>query len=327
MRLKQAGYFLLFCFMVIPAHSQLPSNPEPVRASLSGFAADKDDAAIPGATILVDGSTAEDHYSIKSDDAGAFLLTGLRPGVSYRVVVQAKGFAAQTFEGVTFTPGQNFEMTGIHLTPELLTSVDAESPQEIAIEEVATEEKQRILGVIPNFYVVYDHNVEPLTTGLKYKLAVKSATDVVSLAAAMFVAGLNQAADTPAYVQGMKGYGQRVGAAYADAASDVLIGGAILPSLLHQDPRYFYQGTGTKKSRFMHAMESPFICRGDDGKMEFNYSSVGGDLISGALTNVYYPPYDRGAALVFDNAGITTGGRILNALAQEFLFSKLTKKK
>ena len=35
-----------------------------------------------------------------------------------------------------------------------------------------------------------------------------------------------------------------------------MIGGAILPSLLHQDPRYFYQGSGTKKSRALHALRT-----------------------------------------------------------------------
>ncbi len=101
-----------------------------------------------------------------------------------------------------------------------------------------------------------------------------------------------------------------------------MIGGAILPSLLHQDPRYFYQGTGSTKSRFWHAVSAPFICKGDNGKLQFNYSSIGGDLASGALSNVYYPTSDRGASLVFTGALITTGGRVANALAQEFILHR-----
>ena len=327
MRLKQALCSLFFGFFAHVAHGQLPSAPEPTPASISGFAVDSDGAALPGAMVSADGPDAADHTSIKADDAGYFRLTSLRAGVEYRVTLSEKGFAAQTFDKIVLLPGQEYDLTGIKLNPGVTTSVNAESAEQIAVEEVQAEEHQRILGVIPNFYVVYDNNTEALSTKLKYQLAVKSSVDVVSFVAAAFVAGLDQAADTPAYVQGAKGYGQRVGAAYADAVSDVLIGGAVLPSLLHQDPRYFYQGTGTKKSRFMHAVESPFICRGDDGKTEFNYSSVGGDLAAGALSNVYEPPYDRGVGLVFDNAGVTTGGRILNALAQEFLFSKWTKGK
>lgn len=136
----------------------------------------------------------------------------------------------------------------------------------------------------------------------------------------------NQAADTPNYVQGAKGFGQCFGAAYADGASDILIGGAILPSLLRQDLRYFYQGMGTTKSRVLHALSSPFVAKGDTGHWQFNYSSVGGDLASGALSNLYYRHSNRGTGLVFDNALITTGGRIANALAQEFILRRFTTK-
>jgi hypothetical protein len=115
-----------------------------------------------------------------------------------------------------------------------------------------------------------------------------------------------------------------VGAAAADGLSDIMIGGAILPSLLHQDPRYYYQGTGTTKSRVLHAISYPFICRGDNGKLQPNYSSVGGDLGSAALSNLYYPQSDRGANLVFQNFAITTGERMLSTLVQEFVLNRLT---
>ena len=98
-----------------------------------------------------------------------------------------------------------------------------------------------------------------MTTKLKFRLAMKVSIDPVSIAGAAFMAGVKQAADTPDYQQGWKGYGQRFGAQYADAVTDIMFGGAILPSLLHQDPRYFYQGSGTTKSRVLHAISNPFI--------------------------------------------------------------------
>jgi len=103
-----------------------------------------------------------------------------------------------------------------------------------------------------------------------------------------------------------------------------MIGGAILPSLLHQDPRYFYRGTGTNKSRLLHAISNPFICRGDNGHLQPNYSSIGGDLASSALSNLYYPPSNRGAGLVFENLLISTGQRMLSSVVQEFVLHKLT---
>jgi hypothetical protein len=102
------------------------------------------------------------------------------------------------------------------------------------------------------------------------------------------------------------------------------VGEAILPSLLHQDPRYFYQGTGTKRSRVFHAISNAFLCKGDNGRWEPNYSSIGGDLAAGALSNIYYPQSNRGAGIVFENALITTGGRMANGLVQEFILRRFT---
>jgi len=106
-----------------------------------------------------------------------------------------------------------------------------------------------------------------------------------------------------------------------------MIGGAILPSLLHQDPRYFYQGTGTTKSRVVHAVTSPFVCKGDNGKWQPNYSTMGGDLASAAISNAYYPASNRGVGLFLGNFLIGTGQRAAANLAQEFVLRRLTKTK
>jgi hypothetical protein len=180
------------------------------------------------------------------------------------------------------------------------------------------------LGIIPNFYVVYDPNPAPLTTRLKFHLALRTSSDVFTVLGVGALAGINQAGDTPNYVQGAKGYGERFGAVAADGLSDIMIGGAILPSLLRQDPRYYYRGTGTNKSRALHAISSPFVCRGDNGRLQPNYSSVGGDLGSSALSNLYYPPTNRGTGLVFQNFFLTTGERMLSSLVQEFVLNRIT---
>ena len=105
-----------------------------------------------------------------------------------------------------------------------------------------------------------------------------------------------------------------------------MIGDAILPSLLHPDPRYFYQGTGTTGSRIRHAMFSAFVAKGDNGRWQPNYSSLGGDLASSAPANLYYPQSNRGAGLVFGNFAIGTAERIGASLAQEFLLAKFTRR-
>jgi hypothetical protein len=103
-----------------------------------------------------------------------------------------------------------------------------------------------------------------------------------------------------------------------------MIGDAVLASLLHQDPRYFYQGTGTGRSRLIHAISYAFVRKGDNGRSQFNYSGIGGNLIAGSLTNLYYPPSNRGPGLVFTSTLINTGGRLADALVQEFILRKYT---
>jgi hypothetical protein len=153
---------------------------------------------------------------------------------------------------------------------------------------------------------------------------MKVSIDPVTLTGVAFMAGVRQAAHTPDYVLGAKGYAQRVGAEIADGFSDILIGGAILPSILRQDPRYFYQGTGTTRSRLGHALASPFLCKGDNGHRQPNYSSLGGDLAASALMNTYYPRSNRGAGLFFGQFVINTAERELSGVMQEFLLRKLT---
>jgi Carboxypeptidase regulatory-like domain len=326
MRIHRVLCILLLLIVSIAARAQEISAPEPQAGTIIGSVEDSSGAAIPAATITLAGPGMSER-TITADQTGFFTLNNVRSAVSLNITVRARGFADWSSPAITLAPGQYFELTNIQLTvADLETTVNAIMPEELALQQVHAEEKQRILGVIPNFYVVYDKNPMPMTTKLKYQLALKAGTDLVTIGSSAFLAGIYQAADTPGYQQGLKGYGQRFGAAFTDGFSDIMIGGAILPSLLHQDPRYFYQGDGSKKSRFRHAVLAPFLCKGDNGKTQFNYSSIGGDLGAGAISNLYYPASNRGPGLVFDGALVTTGGRIANALAQEFLLHRITSK-
>jgi len=321
------------------AQALLPSAPESTYKSASpssgaldpaevnGTVTDTNGDLIPGATVVLDGAAPTDHRTAAANDSAFFQFDGLTPGVPYHLTISANGFENWVSEPITLAAGQFFDVTGIKLKLEAsVTSVTVTaSTEQIAAQQVRLAEQQRVLGFIPNFYVVYDSkNAVPLTTKLKFQMAYKVSVDPVSILGAATLAGINQAADKPDYQQGALGYAQRFGAAYADGVTDIMIGGAILPSLLHQDPRYFYQGTGTVKSRMLHAMANPFICRGDNGKSQPNYSSIGGDLISSAISNTYYPASNRGAGLVFENLALSTAERTLSSLVQEFVLRKLT---
>jgi hypothetical protein len=296
-------------------------------ANISGTVTDVNGDLIPGATVILDGPHPRDHHEVVANDNAAFTFDHLEPGAPYRVKISVKGFLDWISSPIALTPGQFLLLTDVRLKIEgEETSVTVyASREQLAVEQVKLEEQQRVLGFIPNFYVVYDSaNAVPLTTKLKFQLAFRVSYDPVTVGGIAAMAAINQAADRPDFVQGAKGYGQRYGAIAADSFSDILIGGAILPSLLHQDPRYFYQGTGTTHSRAMHALFYPFICKGDNGRWQPNYSSLGGDLASSALSNAYYPQSNRGAGLVFGTFAIGTAERMVSGIAQEFILPRLT---
>jgi hypothetical protein len=325
MRIGQLLCTFILCIIPITARAQQIEAPQPQRASIHGTVTDVDNAAIPGAAVTVDGPAASEHRTLNTDETGSFELKDLDPSVAYKIAVSAKGFANWTSDGIVLSPGQALGMTDIKLKISVVeTTVVALTVEQLATQQVKAEEKQRVLGIIPNYFVVYDKDAVPLTKKLKYELAFRAATDPVSIGGDVVLAAINQAADTPSYQQGAEGFGQRFGAAYADSFSNVMIGGAVLPSLLHQDPRYFYQGTGSGKSRALHAMSYAIICKGDNGRSQFNYSGVGGNLIAASLENLYYPPNNRGPGLVFSSTAINAGGRLANALVQEFILRKYT---
>ena len=294
-----------------------------------GTAVDVNNEPVPGASVTLEGPALRDPRAIVSNDSGFFEFKDLEPGSPYHVIISAMGFADWTSDEVILKPGQYVILTVSKLRiATALTQVNVGySPVEIATEQVKIEEQQRIFGFIPNFYAEYDPNAAPLTTKLKFQLAAKVSYDPVTLIGVGVFAAANQAGDRPNYPQGAKGYAERYGAVYADGVTDIMIGGAVLPSLLHQDPRYYYQGTGTNKSRVFHALRSSFVCKGDNGQWQPNYSTVGGDLASAALSNAYYPSSNRGVGLFLSNFFVDTGQRAAANLAQEFLLRRLTKAK
>jgi len=319
--------FLILSFSIATAAAgQQISAPEPQTGTIIGTVTDVNDGTVPHATVALEGPSLPDIQRVETNDNGFFQIEHLNPGVPYRVTVSAEGFASWTSPAVVLHPSQYLELTGIRLriATTVATVNAALSPEELATQQVNAEEKQRVLGFIPNFYVVYDRDAVPLTPKLKFRLALKTSTDPITFLGSAFVAGLAQAANFHSYGPGVKGYGQRFGATYANATTDIMIGGAILPSILHQDPRYFYQGTGTTKSRALHALFNPFVCRGDNGHWQPNYSSLGGYLASGAIANAYYPASDRGPGLVFSTALIDVTANMANSLLQEFVLRKLT---
>ena len=295
-------------------------------ASVSGTVLDTTGAVVPGAQVSLTQRDGKTLRMLESGANGEFTFTKL-PASSYLVIVNAKGFAPFTSAEFAVTAQQFYEVPSISLSVGMAsTEVTVRPTEAIAAEQIKAEEKQRLIGVVPNFYVSYAHDAAPLTSKQKFSLASHDTLDWTSFVGISVAAGIEQANNSYAgYGQGAAGYGKRWAARFGDGRSSDFLGHAVFPSLFHQDPRYFYQGTGSKKSRLYHALSHPLIARSDSGKNMPNYSYLLGDMCSGALSNAYYPHADRGANLVFTNAFVGLAGLAGTTVLQEFLGKRLTK--
>lgn len=194
-----------------------------------------------------------------------------------------------------------------------------ESQSNRAEKQLRQEEHQRILGIIPNFNTTNIQDAAPLSAKQKFHLMFRSAVDPFEFFAAGAVAGYGQATDShPGYGQGAEGYAKRYGAAYADSTDGAFWGNAVLPSLLHQDPRYFRRGTGSFWSRFKYSVSTTVWSKSDNGTWGPNYSNVLGNVIAGGISNLYYPSDDRGVGLTFEGAAIVTAEGAIGSLGVEF---------
>jgi hypothetical protein len=313
------------CGGQVVENGTLPDTPSQERsASLHGTVTDQGGRLLPGARVEI--TLESESFTEIADSEGEFRANGLRAG-TYTIRALDSGFISVE-ERVTVLQGEVKEVAPIPLrmaTSRAEVTVVA-TVHEIAVAQVAAEEKQRVLGIIPNFYVVYDKEPAPLAVEQKFHLAWRSIFDPISLLGVGVAAGIGQATNQyGGYGQGAQGYAKRYGAAFADGAVSGFLGGAILPVLFKQDPRYYYQGTGTVWSRTKHAVASVVVTHGNNGKRQFNYSNVLGTFGAAGISNAYYPASDRhGAGLTMQNAAVGLAFGAFGSVMQEFVVRKLT---
>lgn len=295
--------------------------------SISGTIVDQSESIVAGAQIRLTPEDQSASQEVLSDSDGQFSFANVAPG-SFQLTITSEGFATQVVSG-TVSPRETY------IVPQVVLAVATQVTQvtvgltqvELAEVQIKDQEKQRVLGIIPNFYVSYVPDAVALTPKQKFELAWKSSVDPFTFVAVGAVAGAAQAGDEfSGYGQGAQGYAKRYGASYGDVVIGTFLGNAILPSLLKQDPRYFYKGTGGTRSRIFYALASPLICKGDNGRWQANYSYVIGSFAAAGIANLYYPSSDRnGAGLVLGAALTRLGESAVAAVFQEFIVRKLTR--
>lgn len=292
--------------------------------SVTGTVMDGGEAAVPGATVdlLREGTWVKLHG--ESGGEGRFTITGVPPG-RYQLRVEHAGFVSYNTQ-IVLAAGGEVEMGELLLGAAAAESVEVRaSGHEIAEAQVTLEEQQRVLGVFPNFYASYAPDAEPLTAGEKYRLAWRFTNDPVAFAMAGAIAGVEQPNSFRGYGPGMTGYDKRFGAAYADGFVSTMVGQALLPAVLRQDPRYFVAGSGSLGARMWRAIGSTVMCKGDNKHWQVNYSNIVGNFAGAGVSNLYYPAASRrGMAGVTQVALTSTALGAVGGLFQEFFLHHMT---
>ena len=322
------------CPAIVPAWGRQtadqPGNSQPAAGaatgSIQGVVMNREQAVYEGAHVELSCPAELAPRQATTDSDGRFVFSGV-PAGAFTITASASGFAVAKAAG-TLHAGESLEVPAIVLPlAETSTNVNVTaSRQEIATEQVKLEEKQRVLGFIPNFYVVYDSHPAPLSPRQKFSLAWHDSFDPITFLSAGFFAGVEQSQNTFAgYGQGAQGYAKRYGADYADSFLSDMLGGALFPSLLHQDPRYYYKGKGAIASRTFHAAAMSFMCKGDNGRWQFDYSALAGNLAAGEIANLYYPSSNHNSfTVILSSTAIGFGEDAIDNFFQEFVVRKLT---
>ena len=306
-----------------------PSRDTPdLRApgSIGGAVTDGSGSAVVSAVVTLSGAASTGQRTTLTDQTGSFHFTPVEPG-NYTIAIAADGFAPWTAANMEVRAGENPPLLSAVLQVAPVSSkVDVGLPEhELAAQQLHAEEKQRLLGVFPHFFVTYEPNAAPLTAAQKFQLGWKSIVDPIVLLRTGMIAGIEQARNSyNEFGQGTEGYAKRFGAQYANRVSSVMIGHVLTQSVFHQDPRYFYKGTGTFGSRLLYAIGTAFVSKGDNGHWQPAYSDVVGRLAASEISTLYYPASSRTGLRLFHNVLEDLGGRASGHLLEEFVLRKIT---
>jgi hypothetical protein len=324
--LTAGAWFLAVLLIDRLAFTQTIAAPQPPVAIVTGTIVDDVSTPVSGALVKLTRDDATPLSEAVTGNDGVFSLTG-QPG-PLRLTVSAPGFAERTLS-VRVEAGESSTLPPIRLTIAAgVETVDVvQTVEEVAQLQIEAQEQQRVLGVFPNVYVTYVPNAAPLNTRQKFELTWKARLDPVQFATVAVVAGVQQVRkDFPEFGEGLEGYAKRYAAAYATGTTQVLLTNVAFPALFRQDPRYFYNGTGSVPSRIGYALATTVIRKGDNGHWQPNFSGILGSLTSGWLSNYYYPDDRRALNLALQNTAIGLISNGISRLAQEFLLARVTSR-
>jgi hypothetical protein len=213
----------------------------------------------------------------------------------------------------------------LQVAPSVTTVTVGLPPEEVAAEQLRQAEKQRALGVIPNFFVTYDKHPAPLSAKQKLQLGWRTIIDPTTFIVSGITAGIQQQQNSyHQFGQGAAGFAKRYGAAYGTAVDSIFLGGVVMDSIFHQDPRYFYSGEGSPMDRLRYALKASFFVRGDTGRWQLPYADVAGLVASSEIAQTYLPGSRTQYTLLGRAVMFHFLGRVGLNLGEEFFLKKIT---
>jgi hypothetical protein len=324
-RMRCAGAATRSLWILLVAQSYAAQTASTL-GTLRGSVTDSSGAVVEAAIVSLQATGSTDQRSTITDETGSFHFSDVLPG-GYTLTIKAEGFADWNTE-VSVVSGENPPLPPVALQiAPAVTKVDVGlPPHELAMEQVHAEEKQRLLWIFPNFYVSYASNPAPLTAAQKFHLGLRTLIDPETILGNAASAGIEQWRNTTdrQFGQGMEGYGKRFGVDYAASVTHVLIGHALTQSVFHQDPRYFYKGTGSFRSRFLYAVGTAFVAKGDNGHWQPDYSDMIGGLAAREILSPLHSYTSRPGLRAFHGFLLGFSGRATEHLTQEFIYRWLT---
>ena len=316
---------VIACICIMLVASLCAQQTAPVSGTIQGTVTDSSGAVVEAAIVSLQAPASTTQRTTLTDQTGSFHFSAVEPG-AYTLTITAGGFADRTTK-VSVISGENPPLPPVVLQiAPAISKVDVGlPPHELALQQVHAEEKQRLLGIFPNFYVSYEPNAAPLTAAQKFQLGLRTLIDPEVILGDAVGAGIDQWHNTDRqFGQGMEGYGRRFGAGYGTSVIHVLIGHTLTQSVFRQDPRYFYKGTGSFGSRFLYAIGTAFVAKGDNGHWQPDYSDMLGGLAAHEISTLYYPTTSRPGLRAFHSFLLGFSGRASSHLLQEFIYRKLT---
>lgn len=289
---------------------------------IQGTVSDTSGASIFGAVVSVQSPDGSRHTTVTGQD-GSFAISSLPPG-NYSVKISADGLSDWTANDVPST-GSAPLVAVLNVAPSATSVTVGLSPQEVATEQLKRAETQRTFGVLPNFFVTYDRHPVPLSAKQKLQLGFRTITDPAIFGAALATAGIEQGQNSyRQFGQGAEGYAKRFGAQYGTAVDGIFLGGVVMDSIFHQDPRYFYSGRGTRLDRLRYALKASFLVKGDNGQWQFPYGDLTGTITAAEVTLAYLPGSRSQESLLLRGLAFHYAGRIGLSLAEEFVLKNFT---